>query len=84
MIDYFKRIKPIKPLMRPIVNIYNIFANHISNIKSHLLKTSNVNFYLIKITIPYMINTYIEYRYSIASDWISRKRIIITSGPSCI
>jgi hypothetical protein len=81
---YYKHLKPIRPRIKPIENIYSIFSNHISNIKAHLLKNSDINFYLIKISIPHLINSYLEYRDTIASEWKSRRRIILDDGdPSC-
>lgn len=38
MCGKFKKLKPQKPQRRPIHNILNIYANHISNIKAHLTK----------------------------------------------
>jgi hypothetical protein len=82
-ISKLKRIRPVKPRYNQINSLFFIFSNHISNIKAHLLKLSNVKYYLIKITIPNMFNTYLEYRDDISSPWISRQRILINSGPSC-
>jgi hypothetical protein len=65
---YYKYLKPIKPIIKPVKNLYSIFSNHISNIKAHLLKNSEINFYLIKISITYLINSYLEYRDTIASE----------------
>jgi hypothetical protein len=84
MCNYYKKLKPPKPDKRPIHNILNIYANHVSNIKAHLLKLSKVKFYLIEISIQNMLNIYTEYRKSIVTDWISKERIIDKSGPTCI
>ena len=80
----FKGLKPKKPPKKPIHNILNIYANHISNIKAHLLKISKIQFYLIEIYIKYLIDTHTEYRKSIFSEWLSKSRIVIKGSPSCI
>jgi hypothetical protein len=85
MCKHWKKLKPIHPGTSPNNKIYYKFANSVLNIRPQLIKsdpTSDINFYLIKISIPNMPNTYLEYKHY--NDWVSKTRIIIESGPSCI
>lgn len=79
-----KKIKPRHPDTKPDSSLHFRFTNKISNIKAHLMKSSDINFYLIKINIPNMPDAYLEYRYSEFSPWISKSRVVLDNGPSCI
>ena len=81
IVDEIRKLKPIHPLIKPDNNIYYRFANKISNIRAHL-HNLEYKFYFIKITIPYRLNTYIEYRFSDNDSWICKSRTIIMSGPN--
>lgn len=84
MCQKFKKLKPTHPGSKHDKKLYYKYANNVSNIRSHLIKSSSasdINFYLIKIEIPNMPNTYLEYKH--LNRWVSKTRIIIDSGPSC-
>lgn len=83
LVNEINKKKPQRPSEKADDELYLRFCNSVSNIKTHLIKTSNINFYLIKISIPNMHNTYLEYRYNETSSWISRARTLLSSGPSC-
>ena len=77
-------LKPHKPQVRIDKVLYYRFANNVLNIKQQLINLhNNINFYIIKITIPYMNNTFLEYRTSDNSFWMSRTRILSQIGPIC-
>lgn len=80
-----KKVKPIRPIERPDIKLYLRFCNNIQNIRPYLIQTKNcdLNFYIIKITFPILNNAYLEYRYTETSQWISRARISLSTGPSC-
>jgi hypothetical protein len=79
-----KLLKPQKPQVRIDKSLYYRYANNILNIKQQLINLhKNINFYIIKITIPNMDNTYLKYRTSENSFWMSRTRILSDIGPIC-
>lgn len=80
IIEQIRELKPINPITKPDKFLYYRFANKISNIRAHL-QNLDVNFYLIKITIPYKLNTYIEYYLPNSKIWICKSRTIIANGP---
>ena len=84
-LKYIKKMKPLAPIS-PISDsmIYYQFMNNVKNIRSQLLMSSDINFYIIRITVPNMLNTYLEYRNKIFGVWLSKKRIDTDRGPSCI
>ena len=85
MLANIKKTKPIPPSIKPESCLYLKYCNNISNISSFLMSSnSDINFYLIKISVPIMESTYLEYRYTDHSPWISRKRVNGNLGPSCI
>jgi len=87
MCAYFKKIKPAKPVIRPTQNLLHNFANKISNIKSHLVISSEISsgkklgFYVPEIIFPYKKNSYIEYLDG--DKWCSRERTDGYRGPCC-
>jgi hypothetical protein len=79
-----KKSKPICPVLKSDSTNHLRFCKSIKNISTNLMSTSDdIKFYLIKITIPTIHNTYLEYRSGNSSPWISRKRILTKDGPSC-
>lgn len=80
IVEQIRKLKPINPLVKPDNYLYYRFANKISNIRAHLHNIGS-NFYLIKITIPYKLNTYIEYCLPNSNRWICKSRTIIINGP---
>jgi len=83
ILEIVRKKKPIHPVVKPDKLLYYKFCNKISNIKPFLMKCSNISFYLIKVKILKMDNTYLEYRYSQTSPWISKVRVLLENGPSC-
>lgn len=81
IIEEIRKLKPINPIIRPDNFLYYRFANKISNIRAHLYNLE-CNFYLIKITIPYKLNTYVEYYLENNKSWICKSRTIISNGPN--
>ena len=76
-----KHTKPFKPIEKPITNIYGNFCATVPNIRPFIF-SQHPNNYLIRITIPSMYNTYLEYRSSTSSEWLSKERTLIEDGPS--
>ena len=81
-INNIKSKKPIRPQCKPIDKIYTTICKDIKNIK-YQLTGGGCKLYLIKIKIPYLEGTRIEYYSSKKKTWINKKRIYIKSGPSC-
>jgi len=85
--DYYLEIvrkqKPMHPIIKPDSILYYKFCNKISTAKAFLMKSSDIRFYLIKVKILKMENSYLEYRYSPLSPWMSKVRILLENGPSC-
>lgn len=77
-------LKPHKPQVKIDKSLYYRFANNVLNIKQQLINLhKNINFYVIKITIPHMDDSYLEYRTSDNSFWMSRTRVLSHIGPIC-
>jgi hypothetical protein len=85
ILSELKKLKPSPPILKPDSNLYLKHCNNVSNINTFLM-TSNpdIKFFLIKISVKHIPNSYLEYRYNKLSPWLSRKRINSTYGPSCI
>lgn len=77
-----KKLKPKHPMYHPKNNLLLFFSQSIKNIRPFLQKSKKINFYIIKINFPKLDNEYLEYFFN--NKWISKKRILISSGPSCI
>jgi hypothetical protein len=85
ILSKIKKIKPIAPTSKPDPNLYLKYCNNISNISSFLITSDpDIKFYLIKISIPKIESTYLEYRYNQFLSWQSKERINSYYGPSCI
>jgi hypothetical protein len=81
-----KKNKPNQPSIKPLKEYNFKFCSNIENI-SYLLKKLNCKFYILKFTIPQYNKsdkTYIEYFSQKQSKWLSKSRILINSGPSCL
>ncbi len=84
-LKHIKKMKPRAPVSPVFDNdIYHRFANNVNNIRSQLLMSSDINFYVIRIIIPNMLDTYLEYRNTKFGSWVSKKRIDSALGPCCI
>ena len=83
ILEIVRKQKPMHPVIKPDPLLYYKFCNKISSIKPFLIKCSNINFYLIKVKIKKMDNSYLEYRYSQSSPWMSKIRVLLEDGPSC-
>jgi hypothetical protein len=92
MINKYKKLKPIAPTMKPDTSLHLRFCNNIINIITQLMISSNsddilpehkINFYVIKFTFPYMLNTYMEFHNSNNLLWYKKKRVLLKTGPSC-
>jgi hypothetical protein len=81
-INDLKFKKPLRPQYKPIEQIYTTICKDIKNIKFQLAN-NGCKLYLIKMKIPYLEGTRIEYYSPKKKTWINRKRIYIKSGPSC-
>lgn len=81
-----KKIKPMHPMERPETELHLRFCCDVQFFRTFLFQRQpqELNFYVIKITFPNLTGAYTEYRYTEMSDWISRARISLDKGPSCL
>lgn len=82
MLQMLKKSKPVRPVIKPEENLYSKFCCEISNIRPYI--HNNIKYYIIKINIPTFDGTSVQYRFSENSEWLSRERIMLSSGPSCV
>ena len=82
---HYKYLKPKKPYIKPINNLYSTFSSHVQNITPFLLESDKeVNLYVISISFPFRMNTLLQFRDTIASEWKERKRCLLSTGePTC-
>jgi hypothetical protein len=84
MLKIIKKEKPSSPSVKSDYGFHYRYCNNIYNIKPQLIMSNdNIRFYMIKIHIPYMPDTYLEYKLPKSDMWLSKARILINGEPSC-
>lgn len=85
MVDYYKSIRPEKVFK---VNFNNIYLNqfiYLTNLKARFIKNNkNINYYLIKFTLPTNIGDTYYRNLNLTNKWIMRRRQIINGNPGCL
>ena len=84
MMKIIKKEKPASPSIKSDFGFHYRYCNNIYNIKPQLIMSNDdIRFYMIKIHIPHLPNTYTEYKMPRSDIWLSKTRIILNGEPSC-
>lgn len=84
MLQTIKQQKPKKLIEKPCKDILGKYCTSMHNLAPLLINLSQpVNFFLIEIIIPKRDNDFLEYRLTDTSEWLSKERKNISSGPYC-
>ncbi len=85
MIDKLKNNKPVKiPYVSFSTNIYNYQFTMLNNLRYRFCKNNkNINYYLIKITLPTKNIGNVYFKNFDSDNWIMRTRAIVNGAPGC-
>lgn len=85
MVDYYKSIKPERVSKIYFNNIYVNQLLFLTNLRERFIKfNKNINYYVIKFTIPTNIGDTYYRNLNLTNKWMMRRRQFVNGNPGCL